>query len=99
MELDHPDGATPLDPDEIEGLRFKHVETRGELNQLEQQNIQIGLKWLERRKSIPEILSIFLVNDVIFRVSLRGHPGERNNYQITSSHVLSIPLAGLLIFS
>lgn len=57
MELDHPDGATPLDPDEIEGLRFKHVETRGELNQLEQQNIQIGLKWLGRQKSIPEILS------------------------------------------
>ena len=57
MELDHPDGATPLDPDEIEGLRFKHVETHGELNQLEQQNIQIGLKWLERQKSIPEILS------------------------------------------
>ncbi len=57
MELDHPDGATPLDPDEIEGLRFKHVETRGELNQLEQQNIQNGLKWLERQKSIPEILS------------------------------------------
>jgi len=57
MELDHPDGATPLDPDEIEGLRFKHVETRGELNQLEQQNIQIGLKWLKRQKSIPEILS------------------------------------------
>ena len=57
MELDHPDGATPLDPDEIEGLRFKHVETRGELNQLEQQNIQNGLKWLERQKSIPKILS------------------------------------------
>ena len=57
MELDHPDGATPLDPDEIEGLRFKHVETRGELNQLEQQNIQNGLKWLERQKSIPAILS------------------------------------------
>jgi Fic-DOC domain mobile mystery protein B len=57
MELDHPDGATPLDPDEIEGLRFKHVETCGELNQLEQQNIQNGLKWLERQKSIPKILS------------------------------------------
>jgi len=55
--FDYPDGATPLDPDEIEGLKFKHVETRGELNQLEQQNIQDGLKWLERQKSTPKILS------------------------------------------
>lgn len=57
MILDHPDGATPLDPDELEGLKFRHVDTRGELNQLEQQNIQNGLKWLERQKSIPELLS------------------------------------------
>ena len=57
MVFDYPDGATPLDPDEIEGLKFRHVETKGELNQLEQQNIQDGLKWLERQKSIPDILS------------------------------------------
>ena len=57
MILDYPDGATPLDPDELEGLKFRHVDTKGELNQLEQQNIQNGLKWLERQKSIPELLS------------------------------------------
>ena len=34
-----PDGATPLDPDEKEGLRFAHITTRGELDQLEQANI------------------------------------------------------------
>lgn len=28
---DYPEGATPLDPDELAGLRFKHVSTRGEL--------------------------------------------------------------------
>ncbi len=33
--FDYPDGATPLEPDELEGLRFKHVTTRGELDQLE----------------------------------------------------------------
>jgi Fic-DOC domain mobile mystery protein B len=55
--FDYPDAATPLDPDEIEGLKFRHVDTRSELNQLEQQNIQDGLKWLERQKSIPELLS------------------------------------------
>ena len=54
--FDHPDGATPLDPDEIEGLKFKHVITHGELDQLEQANIQDGLLWLKRRKN-SEILS------------------------------------------
>ena len=33
--LGEPDGATPLDPDETEGLRFKHVTTRGELDELD----------------------------------------------------------------
>ncbi|WP_395021826.1 mobile mystery protein B [Dongia sp.] len=43
-----PDGATPLDPDEAEGLKFKHVTTRAELNALEQANIASGLLWLGR---------------------------------------------------
>ena len=45
-ELVEPDGATPLDPDEKEGLRFKHITTRGELDQLEQANIVEGMQWL-----------------------------------------------------
>lgn len=35
MILDEPEGATPLDPDEIAGLKFAHVTTRGELDELE----------------------------------------------------------------
>jgi len=35
---DDPEGATPLDPDELEGLKFKHITTRGELDELEQSN-------------------------------------------------------------
>lgn len=54
--FDHPDGATPLDLDEMEGLKFKHVTTHGELDQLEQANIQDGLLWLKRRRN-TEILS------------------------------------------
>jgi len=45
-----PDGATPLDPDELEGLKFKHVKTRGELDELEQVNIEQGLLWLARAR-------------------------------------------------
>lgn len=47
---EEPDGATPLDPDELEGLKFRHVTTRGELNELEQVNIEAGLRWLQRRR-------------------------------------------------
>jgi Fic-DOC domain mobile mystery protein B len=45
-----PDGATPLDPDEAEGLKFKHITTRAELNELEQASIESGLLWLNRAR-------------------------------------------------
>lgn len=45
-----PDGATPLDPDEIAGLKFDHITTRQELDALEQANIEQGLRWLPRRR-------------------------------------------------
>lgn len=40
------DGATPLDPDECEGLIPTHVVTREQLNELEQQNITQAELWL-----------------------------------------------------
>lgn len=43
-------GATPIDPDEKAGLKFAHVTTRGELDELEQANIEQGLGWLSRRR-------------------------------------------------
>lgn len=46
----YPDGATPLDPDEIDGLKIKHITTRGELNRWEQENIQDAIAWLQRRR-------------------------------------------------
>jgi Fic-DOC domain mobile mystery protein B len=55
--MDNLDGATPLDPDEMEGLKFPHIQTRGELNELEQQNIQDGYKWLTRQRKHKDILS------------------------------------------
>jgi len=50
VKMDDSDGTTPLDPDEKEGLKFKHVTTRGELDHLEQANIQSGLQWLENSR-------------------------------------------------
>lgn len=50
--MDYPEGATPLDPNESEGLKFKHITTREELNHLEQANIESGMLWLKRKKKI-----------------------------------------------
>ena len=55
-DIEYPEGATPLDPDEMEGLKYSHVTTRGELDHLEQANIQNGLRWLSRQKN-PDVLS------------------------------------------
>ena len=46
----YPDGATPLDPNELGGLKFKHITTREQLDELEQANIQSGLRWLARHR-------------------------------------------------
>ena len=50
------DGQTPLDPEDLEGIKHPHVMTRGELDQLEQANIEEGLRWLARQRS-PDLLS------------------------------------------
>lgn len=50
MKFEEPEGATPLDPDEMGGLKFDHITTRGELDELEQANITEGLRWLSRRR-------------------------------------------------
>ncbi len=50
MTFEDPEGATPLGPDEKQGLKFTHITTRGELDELEQANIEQGLAWLSRRR-------------------------------------------------
>ena len=49
-DTEYPDGATPLDPNERGGLKHKHITTRGELDELEQVNIESGLRWLTRQR-------------------------------------------------
>lgn len=55
MSEDLPTGATPIDPDEAEGLIPEHVITRGELDELEEANIQEALEWALGRSR--EVLS------------------------------------------
>jgi Fic-DOC domain mobile mystery protein B len=51
------DGSTPLDHDQIKGIRFAHLTTMGELDELEDENIQRGLEWLNHQKT-KDYLSI-----------------------------------------
>jgi Fic-DOC domain mobile mystery protein B len=44
------DGATPLDPDEQDGLKLE-ARTRGDLNQLEALNIRRGTDWAGRSRN------------------------------------------------
>ena len=61
--VDEPGSATPLDPDELDGLKFKHITTRDELNELEQVNVQNGLAWLRQRRE-AEVLSEQFVREL-----------------------------------
>lgn len=46
IDLRYPSGATPLDPDEIEGLLPDHIQMQGELNAWEQTNILYAEAWV-----------------------------------------------------
>lgn len=56
------DGQTPLDPDEIQGLKLAFVATRADLNGAEATNIIAGMKWTEGQiRSGAEVASeVFL---------------------------------------
>ncbi|MEH6834854.1 MULTISPECIES: mobile mystery protein B [Falsihalocynthiibacter] len=57
LTLHEPSGATPLTPDELLGLKVKHITNRGELNELEGANIVEGLTWLDRRPKSFDVLT------------------------------------------
>ena len=50
MKFTYPEGATPIDPNETEGLIPKGVTTQAELNELEERNIAEAVKWTFGRK-------------------------------------------------
>lgn len=56
LKLHYPAGATPLDPNELDGLKHRHIKTQEQLNQLEQANLDQAQTWLKRKRR-PDILS------------------------------------------
>lgn len=64
MIIDEPEGSTPLDPDDMEGLKYAHVTTREQLNELEQANILAGQMWASHRTDLT-VDSIFSTDFVL----------------------------------
>lgn len=66
METSGPVGTTPLDADEREDLLHPHVSTRGELDELEEANILLGLEWAQQRAVLGRRRVDVLTEDFLF---------------------------------
>jgi len=58
-----PDGATPLSPDDLVGLKLPHIQTRAQLNEVEAANILQGQMWVSGLKSLT--LDVIFSRDFI----------------------------------
>jgi Fic-DOC domain mobile mystery protein B len=47
LTLHHQPGQTPIEADQLKGIRIKSVSTQGQLNEFEQANINDALLWLQ----------------------------------------------------
>lgn len=59
----HAPGATPLDPNEVEGLLPSHITTQEELNEFEQDNVGRAATWLDSRRR-GDVLSESFVREL-----------------------------------
>ncbi len=60
LNLDYNEGQTPLSEEEKEGLRIKSITTRGELDEVEQRNIEEAILWIigrRKRFTVDEIIT------------------------------------------
>lgn len=67
IDLQYQEGQTPLDEEEKEALLIPSVTTRGELDEVEQRNIEEAVRWtIERRRKFTadEILSEKFVKEL-----------------------------------
>lgn len=59
LELKYPEGATPLDPNELAELKHPHVKTQRELNELEQANLDQAQIWLKSKRRLVVFSDLF----------------------------------------
>ena len=96
--LDEPDdGATPLTPEEREGLIPTHILTRGDLNELEEQNIAEGRCDLRAPRFVDHRLDGVERDQRSCRVA--GVDGERDTAPDTVRHRILEELVGSRIFA
>ena len=58
LNLEYLPGQTPLDEEEKDGLKIKTIETKGELDEFEQKNIEQAIQWtLGRKYKTDKIIS------------------------------------------
>lgn len=57
LKLNYPVGATPLNPDELNGLKLNYITTQSELNEAEQENIIKANVWCGKNIRKAEVLS------------------------------------------
>jgi len=60
--IDYPPGATPLDPNEVDGLIPDYITTQAELNALERENITEATNWAERRQHSDILTATFTLD-------------------------------------
>ncbi len=95
------DGQTPLPPDLQKGLKPKNIQTIGELDEYEEQNIAEGLSWLENTnaKSLDYDFWIKLHKKLFEKVwdwagQIRVH--ELNNPDFTSPNKIRTEIKQLI---
>ncbi len=59
--FEYPPGATPLDAEDLEGLRLSHITTRAELDRWEQENILTAEDWVWAGKKRAPLSEAFLL--------------------------------------
>lgn len=65
LNLQYEYGQTPLDPEELEGLKIHSISTKAELDELEQQNIEEAMLWaLKMKYSYEKIISEKFILDL-----------------------------------
>ena len=95
------DGATPLDHDESAGLKFKHITTRGQLDELEQANIVKGLLWLKKNIARDDVLTSNFAMD-LHKILFKDVWAWAGTYRLTEKNIgidpftISVALRNLL---
>ncbi len=90
--FDYPPGATPLDPNEVDGLIPDYITTQGELNALERENILEAVNWAHGRRH-SDVLNATFALDLHMRMLSRvwrwaGTPRTSNkNIGVPKEHI------------